>query len=483
MVWQNTKQKKKKRYEKEITHPMVFSLFDAVVQSNLFGGVKWIKEPLTPAANRLQARIMERNSEDLESQCLDEIMQISQHGKEDSHEEFKAPGSESLLAKRSSSDGPSRRPDGLFSLHNVLRQEGSPITVCEQTQAFISLELKYRIEEQFFDAVQMSVLDWGRTHPPGTLFLSLLGDGANFYFVKFDISGCQNSRPQLTWWCSPVFTIDPHNVQSLADFLEILVRCTKVPAVAPNLLPKSYMLSKAVAVKDFTISKWIFSNSNSLVAEFTRRNGDGDDCRVLKLDLEYSTTARQSNAGELQIYQALEEIEELKPFLPRRIPDQSLEGRPCPILSLQDEGVSLASLCMCSESRRILPEVKTQITQSLEAYHSSGYAFVDIHPGNIVVKMQPDGAITAKLIDLESVRPLGKSWNDNQDCGHCKANERCWRHTTPPSVGKYYYIQPDKPGEDNSTPNAQMDFDALERTLESLGLCAAPQPKKRRVAS
>lgn len=68
-------------------------------------------------------------------------------------------------------------------------------------------------------------------------------------------------------------------------------------------------------------------------------------------------------------------------------------------------GESLFSFCFCKSVLAWKIVVETHISSALRHLHSLGFAFVDLHPGNIVCREDGEEK-SAKLIDLESLTPL-----------------------------------------------------------------------------
>jgi len=193
-------------------------------------------------------------------------------------------------------------------------------------------------------------------------------------------------------------------------------------------------------VGPFELRKTLCINRNSFVGLYQHQ--ETKQQRVLKLD-SFITNSRISNHTELEIYDALVQAGVDPKYLPAFISDAfaaQLRALRFPIISLEWEGDSLVSMCLCDwtedEKRELGHAVKNQVKTILSAFHEKGFAFVDIHAGNVVIRKIEQDEWKVKLIDLESVRPLDKCWNDNQDCqlgAKCDSGN-CWQHTEPASL-------------------------------------------------
>ena len=98
---------------------------------------------------------------------------------------------------------------------------------------------------------------------------------------------------------------------------------------------------------------------------------------------------------------------------------------------------SLQEICLCNENRRktIHDKVRDDIGSALDFLHKKRLAFVDLHPGNILL-ITVGEKISAKLCDFESIRQFDQEFKKDQNCEHCKAKPGegiCWFHSKPPT--------------------------------------------------
>jgi len=76
-----------------------------------------------------------------------------------------------------------------------------------------------------------------------------------------------------------------------------------------------------------------------------------------------------------------------------------------------DGGTALEYLCRCTKAAQheLARVVHRGVTRALDWLHDGALAFVDLHPGNVIVYVDGDGKMHAKLIDCESVCACGSS--------------------------------------------------------------------------
>ena len=99
---------------------------------------------------------------------------------------------------------------------------------------------------------------------------------------------------------------------------------------------------------------------------------------------------------------------------------------------------SLQDFCLCNSERgnEIYKTVKQDVTEALAFLHAKRLAFVDLHPGNILL-IEEEGKTRAKLCDFESIRYFNTKFGKDPDCALCskieKADVACFKHSRPPT--------------------------------------------------
>ena len=122
--------------------------------------------------------------------------------------------------------------------------------------------------------------------------------------------------------------------------------------------------------------------------------------------------------------------------------------------------------CLCTqlECKRIKDIVKRDITTALNFLHKKGLAFVDVHPGNIIIA---EGK--AYLIDVESIRYLNHELGyPYKGCEDCK-EEACCFHQSALVRNGY--------GTHQKFYTKESDFKSLEIVLEKIDeKCLGAEP-------
>lgn len=129
-------------------------------------------------------------------------------------------------------------------------------------------------------------------------------------------------------------------------------------------------------------------------------------------------------------------------------------------------GISLEKYCLCTqlECNRIKDIVKRDITKALNFLHDKGLAFVDVHPGNIIIAKGK-----AYLIDLDSIRYLNhKLGYPREDCEDCEEKACCFHQSALVRNGY---------GTHQKFYTKESDFKSLEIVLEKIDeKCLSAEP-------
>ena len=256
------------------------------------------------------------------------------------------------------------------------------------------MELKNRInintEANLNLACNGAQRDFAFTSPAGGCHFTLSGDGLCFVFLRTHVEQKKLQTTVSSLYC----TKEMEGLKSfLTDFAKVLRasvgRSPEAAFVHAPYKPEELQVGSYQFVRPLAV------NENTVVAQLHTKTGEQ---LALKYDRE---SGRNSIKRERAIMAHLTEKglnRYVTPYLPYLRTKSSALMPYC--------GQALDNLCLCDPARnqRICDAVEKQVSKALEAFHKHDLAFVDIHPGNILIQEHGD-AFTVTLTDIESIRP------------------------------------------------------------------------------
>ena len=442
---------KRGELEKNFSHPISFMIIDELVRNKLLPqNFIWIPEPLTPRAGQIMELCKSRE------RSADEIIDLHYEVVDaKTNERSPSPKNPKRKKQRKNSSGThetvSRKPDGTITTVTC----NNPVHI--QKSAIFLVELKREMNDSTVATAMVELQkDFVFTEPWMNAPFGLIGDGIKFRFCRTEMKKSLGQVDISSAVSSEVFNTQTE--EDLTTFLCTLVQVLVNQQTLKEQCAKTERPELELLGHKFTLVEHLCLNKRSFVGLF--------DCNSAHYVLKFCFSEEINTSSivtERTIFkEIIESAPNAKEFLPT-LEFGTMENLPFLIMTF--EGPSLESYCKSCGDVELYEVVKRDITSALNAFHEAGYAFVDIHPGNIVLSRDGEGKLRAKLLDLESVRPLNKSWDDNAGCkSGCSEKVNCWKHTKPASRGGYVQIKGNKPTRDT-------DLSSLKKVLDELVRC------------
>ena len=251
----------------------------------------------------------------------------------------------------------------------------------------------------------------------------LIGDGINWVFTETCVVGTQ----------SKIFKYGEKTVdyKTFKKFLKTLKNILLIKQNKAKLLPlsKIYTIGEYISEKNF-----IFVSPACGIIEFTKKS-DKKEKTVFKFVIDRKNPLQEKEYTQLQFFEEneLEKCDKLVPFLDCGLQLHKMNVFQMPFYK---NCSSLQDFCLCNSERgdEIFEIVKRDVSKALDFLHDKELAFVDLHPGNILL-IEEEGQTHAKLCDFESIRYFNTNFGKNPSCTLCSETEEiaCFLHSKPPS--------------------------------------------------
>jgi hypothetical protein len=304
-----------------------------------------------------------------------------------------------------------RHPDLLLFKHapgaEVLSRFGS----CQQRNGLLSIELKSVLDGSHENLAHVELLrDYGHTIGQGgeaekPQFFGLAGDGVSWIASRWQFVFSSVEKP---FRCdkSERFVLDLSRRDSVRAFVERVLRLVSGAIARERRSTTGWSVDPLdVGDQRFNVVRVLAATKSCVgVAECGASGAAGTF--ALKI-------ARKSDDE----HRCAEEARIRAPWLALANPPLFISRCTAvdfcgvaPTLRLETVGIVLERECLCESGTRmrVAAMVLHDVGTALSWLHSQGLAFVDLHPGNVVLATgSADGAQHAYLIDLESCSPLG----------------------------------------------------------------------------
>ena len=321
------------------------------------------------------------------------------------------PGSEDTLGRIPDSAFFSNQPGVVEHRYRcVQRQTTLP---CEWKKAFFvndrgtPLDPFYKAISEVNQDYALSLrFGWGPAY-------GVVSDGKNWYFLKTALLNT-TGKVEFSTVRSELFPLlEGDLIENLKALLKAFIRIARFSFETEHL---QYL---DLGEQEFSILNYRFKslvnvNGHSVVARYMDPE---EQMVVFKIDTALPHRKDQSCRLMHEIA-IVDELQNRLRNVVRKLPTTDLED--LGVLSMEDGGQCLEKLCLCCAitNKKIKDAVKRDIGDALDSFHEVGMAFVDLHPGNILLK-EVGGEWKAKLVDFESVRPLNQDWKDSAGCNYC----------------------------------------------------------------
>jgi hypothetical protein len=303
-----------------------------------------------------------------------------------------------------------RHPDLLLFRHapgaEVLSRFGS----CQQRNGLLSIELKSVLDGSHESVAHVELLrDYGHTIGQGgeaekPQFFGLAGDGVSWIASRWQTVFSSVEKP---FRCdkSERFELDLSRRDSVRAFVERVLRLVS-GAIVRGLRSKTGWSVDPLDVggRRFEVVRVLAATKSCVVAECSASGAAG----TFALKIARKSDDKHRCAEEARIRAPWLELANPPPFISRCTAVDFYSV--APTLRLETVGTVLERECLCETATRmrVATMVLRDVGAALSWLHSQGLAFVDLHPGNVVLATgSTDGAQHAYLIDLESCSPLG----------------------------------------------------------------------------
>lgn len=318
------------------------------------------------------------------------------------HKAAPLPGVHLYLEREMPIDGAlSRRPDQLFYVHS----DGSPpdrLNACMQRNGVLSIELKSVLDLEHAKLAMVELLrDFAHTVGEGVEqekcdFYGLMGDGVDWIATRWQTVFSAIELPFHAQQ-SARFSLNLNDDDSLRQFVShtLSLRAAAVRrskhATGWNVPPFRAASGQVVDVR-----RVVGITESCVVAEcYANERVFGLKIRspIDSVRCERDASARESLLG----------LTARPPNIVHCSAVQFFGVRP--VLQLDAVGTVLEDACLCDANARaqLARVVHDDLRAALQWLHNRGLAFVDLHPGNVVIVGD-----RAHLIDLESCSALGE---------------------------------------------------------------------------
>jgi hypothetical protein len=319
------------------------------------------------------------------------------------HKAAPLPGVHLYLEREMPIDGSlSRRPDQLFYVHS----DGSPpdrLNACMQRNGVLSIELKSILDLEHAKLAMVELLrDFAHTVGEGVErekcdFYGLMGDGVDWIATRWQTVFSAIELPFHAQQ-SERFSLNLDDDDSLRQFVSrtLSLRAAAVRrskhSTGWNVPPFCAAASGQVAVD---VRRVVGITESCVVAEcYADQRAFGLKIRspIDSTRCERDASARESLLGFTARPPNIVHCSAVQFFGVR------------PVLQLDAVGTALEDACLCDADVRaqLARVVHDDVRAALQWLHDRGLAFVDLHPGNVVIV-----GGRAHLIDLESCSALG----------------------------------------------------------------------------
>jgi hypothetical protein len=298
-----------------------------------------------------------------------------------------------------------RHPDLLLFRHAPGAEVMSRFGSCQQRNGLLSIELKSVLDGSHENLAQVELLrDYGHTIGQGgeaekPQFFGLAGDGVSWIASRWQTVFSSVEKP---FRCdkSERFELDlsrRDSVRALRLVLGAIAReCSSTTGWSVDPLD--------VGDRRFNVVRVLAATKSCVVAECGASGAAG----TFALKIARKSDDEHRCAEEARIRAPWLALANPPPFI-SRCSAVDFCGV-APTLRLETVGTVLERECLCETATRmrVATMVLRDVGTALSWLHSQGLAFVDLHPGNVVLATRSaDGAQHAYLIDLESCSPLG----------------------------------------------------------------------------
>lgn len=302
-----------------------------------------------------------------------------------------------------------RRTNLLFYVHS-----GTPpnsLNACVQRNGVCSIELQSVLDNEH-DRLAMAELlrDFAHTVGQGIeatkgTFFGLMGDGVTWVATRWEVVMGSIAKP-FRAVRSERFSLNLNDDVSLAAFVTRVLRLRAAAAQRMRHSTGWTMLAVVPAQDTSFIVERVLGVTDSCVVAQCVIETDRANRRTVALKIDRTTDKTHRCEKEAQVRERWLAMDSPPPPHIAVCTAVELYGAR-PVLQLETVGTVLEDMCLCAENVReeLARVVCNDVLVALNWLHSleSPLAFVDLHPGNIVMC---DGR--AYLIDLESCSALGE---------------------------------------------------------------------------
>jgi hypothetical protein len=279
-----------------------------------------------------------------------------------------------------------------------------------QRNGLLSIELKSVLDGSHESVAHVELLrDYGHTIGRGgeaekPQFFGLAGDGVCWIASRWQTVFSSVEKP---FRCdkSERFELDLSRRDSVRAFVERVLRLVSGAIVRGRRSRTGWSVGLLkVGDRRFSVVRALAATQSCVVAECRASNAAG----TFALKIALKSDDKHRCAEEARIRAPWLELANPPPFI-SSCTAVDFYGV-APTLRLETVGTVLERECLCETTTRmrVATMVLRDVGAALSWLHSQGLAFVDLHPGNIVIATSDDdGAQHAYLIDVESCSPLG----------------------------------------------------------------------------
>jgi len=412
-----TRQKKRPRYsETKHVHPVAFDMLRLVPLPASDGPrIRLYTENDARGANAPEAIrksqrttqpnavVVNYNDDDNDATTPDE----SDGGAADASTAFSVPSSATSATKHSDVE---RYPDALFHKHGSSSTD-TKLTRCAARNAVLPVELKRNLDAQQDEALAGALRDYARFIGHRLPFHShtlpvLIGDGIDYELWLFHAVFDKNSG-QFKVQRVRQHRIELVTAENQSDVAKICDNVRQLLQTCHSWLSKSDERAGGLdwpdELEDENYVAVLGVTSRVVVL---RRRDSGNQYTAVKLPVKDLSKRRDVETEHVQKLRRLLSKEACEQLHLPCVVDGLLETRE-PADAKFD---CLDMHCLCDSATRLkaAQTIVDAIVPLLELLHDQRHAFVDVHPGNIV--MSADASV-AYLVDFESVTEFDKAYD------------------------------------------------------------------------
>jgi hypothetical protein len=323
------------------------------------------------------------------------------------NEELALPGIQLYLEKRSGDDrvaidgALTRHPDVLFYRHDHAVAE---FNSCVQRRGVFAVELKSRMTERHVSEASVELLrDYTHTVDAGVsrtapIFYSLMGDGVEWIAMRWQcvVDGYSKAFAQER---SAQFQLDLTSVDTVRPFVGNVVRLLTAAVASPTHATGWDLAPLDVANERIVADRVLAATSACVVVQCS-------DARGATFALKVPRPSQPARCEKEMAVRSKWLADSLVP--PNVAVCSAVTFFGASAMRLDTVGTVLEKACLCGGAERELVArlVLRDLTVALDWLHAHATAFVDLHPGNVIL-VGAGAARRAYLIDAESCSALG----------------------------------------------------------------------------